>query len=68
MPDLGQWFAARDMIVRIYRDELGRDVIEDPDALVNWLHHWREGQSGAWIRDRIRESEEWKARHPGETP
>jgi hypothetical protein len=61
---LSDYFAFRDVIVQIYREELRRDVIADPDALVNWLFHWRdEGHDEAWIRARIRESAEWKAQH-----
>lgn len=64
MPDLDAWFVFRDTLRQIYREELGRDVIGDPDALTNWFYHWREGrQSDEWIRDRIRESPEWQARH-----
>lgn len=61
---LADYFAFRDVIVRLYREELSRDVIADPDALVNWLFHWREeGHDEAWIRARIQESPEWKAKH-----
>lgn len=61
---LVDYFTWRDVIRKLYREELSRDVISDPDALVNWLFHWREeGQSESWIRDRIRESSEWKQKH-----
>lgn len=62
---LSEYFAERDVIVRLYHEELGRGVIADPDALVNWLYHWREwDQSEAWIRARIQDSPEWKLKHP----
>ena len=61
---LDEWFAARDGIRQIYRDELGRDVVADPDAEVNWLYHFREdARDLAWIRSAVRESPEWRAAH-----
>lgn len=61
---LADYFTTRTMIRRLYREELNRDVIADPDALVNWIYHWREhGRDEAWIRARIRESDEWQDNH-----
>jgi hypothetical protein len=69
MADLTEWFAARDMLRGLYHQELGRDVAGDPDALANWLYHWRDGGAGeAEIRAAIRTSPEWKQRHPGVEP
>jgi len=63
---LADFFAAGAMIRSLYMQELGRDVTADPAAEVNWLYHWREdGRDATWIRDRIRESAEWKAHHDG---
>jgi hypothetical protein len=48
---------------QIYFEELGRHL-SDTEAVPNWVFHWREnGKDEAWIRARIRESEEWKAGH-----
>lgn len=62
---LADWFVKRDEIVRLYREELDRDVIADPDALTNWLYHAVNGRGVDWIRDRIRESAEWQEKHGG---
>lgn len=59
--ELDAYFTAGAMIRSIYLTELKRDILADPAALVNWLFHWREGgRDETWIRDRIRESDEWK--------
>lgn len=63
-PTLAEYFSARDWIRRLYHDELGRDVVGDPDALVNWIFHWRENHATEkQIRDWIRASPEWKTKH-----
>lgn len=58
-----EWYAeVSQTINQIYREELGRDA--DFGGWANWLHHAREGGKDAeWIRDRIRESDEWHAIH-----
>lgn len=69
MWSLDTWFAARDLLRRVYREELGRDVIGDPDALTNWLYHMREyDHDEAWLRDRFRESDEYRQSHGGAPP
>lgn len=66
---LDKWFAARDLLRRVYLEELGRDVIGDPDALTNWLFHMREyDHDEAWLRDRFRESDEYRQRHGNAAP
>lgn len=53
----------------IYRQELNRPC--DVAGAVNWFYHVRErGMTGEWVRERIRESDEWHAIHdrPPEPP
>lgn len=46
----------------IYRQELNRPC--DVAGAVNWFYHVRErGMTGDWVRERIRESDEWHAVH-----
>jgi hypothetical protein len=62
---LDTYFAFRNELEKIYQEELFRSVACDPDAIVNWLFHWREeGKDAAWIRARIKESPEWHSKHP----
>lgn len=57
------YIAAVALIRRIYLEELGRDVLTDPDALANWLYHMREnGRDEGWLREVFRDSEEYKNR------
>lgn len=66
---LDQWFAAKDTIRQLYLTELGRDVLQDPEALANWLYHMREhGRDESWLRAVFRESEEWRRRHTAPFP
>lgn len=66
MFELGEWLAFAPQLEQIYQTELGRSCFSDPEAFVNWTYHRVIGDKDlAWIRDRIRESEEWKQRHGG---
>lgn len=48
----------------LYAAELNRRV-SDAEAMTNWIFHWREeGASLEMIRDWIRQSAEWKTKHP----
>lgn len=68
MPDawsLDAWLDAARLIRSLYLELLGRDILGDPEALANWLHHMREGGHGeAWLRERFMESEEYRSKHP----
>ena len=69
MAPLDRWLAWAPVLERIYQEELGRSAFSDPEAFVNWTYHWREsGHDEQWVLDRIRESPEWRARHPGNEP
>lgn len=69
MPDLSAWLAFAPQLDAIYQQELGRSCYSDPQAFVNWAYHGlQEGQSLDWIRDRIRESDEWQQKHGSNGP
>lgn len=52
------------LIRRVYLEELGRDVLGDPDAVTNWLYHMREnGRDETWLRETFRQSDEYRQRH-----
>ncbi len=62
---LNDYFAITGEIRTIYKEELNRDVLQDPQAIANWTYHWREhGKDAVWIREQVRESEEWHDLHP----
>lgn len=63
---LADWLAMGATIDRLYHEELGRGLNDnDIQGEANWLFHWREeDQTIDWIRARVRESPEWKAKHP----
>jgi hypothetical protein len=65
MPDLNAWLRAATDLEEIYQSELGRSVFSDPQAFVNWAY-WRldQGSSLEEIRGAIRQSQEWKDKHP----
>lgn len=67
---LDDWLAfGRVDLESIYQTELGRSAFSDSEAFVNWAY-WRlgRGMSLEWIRDRIRESDEWRLRHGSSPP
>lgn len=69
MAELSTWIQASFDLEAIYRDELGRSVYSDQEAFVNWAwHRLDRGESLNWIRERIRESQEWREKHPGDSP
>lgn len=68
MRTLKEWLHwALDLDV-MYQEELGRSCFSDPEAFVNWTWHRARGETPTWIRDRIRESDEWQKVHRGSTP
>ena len=65
MKTLDEWLAAAVDLEQIYQSELGRSVFSDREAFVNWAYHRLQNDEPLdWIRDRIRESEEWNQKHP----
>src|SRR5688572_18105953 len=65
MPDLPDWLRAATDLEEVYQSELGRSVFSDPQAFVNWAY-WRleRGTSIEEIRHEIRQSPEYKEKHP----
>ena len=65
MPDLPDWLRAATDLEEVYQSELGRSVFSDPQAFVNWAY-WRleRGTSIEDIRHEIRQSPEYKEKHP----
>lgn len=68
MTTLQEWLAWALELDAIYQQELGRSCYSDPEAFVNWTWHRANGQTPDWIRDRIRESKEWRERHTEARP
>lgn len=66
--DLQQWLDFALVLDSIYQQELGRSCFSDPQAFVNWTYHWSRDESPDWVRDRIRESQEWVNKHGGVVP
>jgi hypothetical protein len=61
---LDDWFTASKMIAGLYDVYLGRNLYNDPEALTNWLFHWREyDHDMQWFIDRFIESDEYKNKH-----
>lgn len=66
---LDDWLAFAPQLDAVYQQELSRSCYSDPQAFVNWAYHFREdGRSLDWIRDRIRESAEWREKHASNGP
>lgn len=68
MKTLSDWLAWARQLEDIYQQELGRSCFSDPEAFVNWTWHRANGQTPGWIRERIRESDEWRERHAQAPP
>lgn len=60
--DLAWYLETGRTIALLYREELGRSpAAGDEEGIVNWLYHAREhGRDAEWIREQLRESQEYK--------
>lgn len=62
---LEQWHAWGPELDRIYQEELGRSVYDDPIGFTDWTFHWREEDwTGEQVRQAIRTHDEWITKHP----